>query len=126
VAPRVGVIVVAAGTGSRLGLPEPKAFVDLQGRSILEHALRSVFAMNIPAQVVVVAPAAQVEQAQSMASAVAGVAVDHVTVVAGAATRQGSVAAGLAALAPEIETVLVHDAARSRLSSRRSRSPGPG
>jgi 2-C-methyl-D-erythritol 4-phosphate cytidylyltransferase/2-C-methyl-D-erythritol 2,4-cyclodiphosphate synthase len=113
VAPRVGVIVVAAGTGSRLGLPEPKAFVDLQGRSILEHALRSVFAMNIPAQVVVVAPAAQVEQAQSMANAVAGVAVDHVTVVAGAATRQGSVAAGLAALAPEIETVLVHDAARA-------------
>ena len=106
-------IVVAAGSGSRLGQPEPKAFVDLQGRSILEHALHSVFAMSLPVQVVVVAPAAQVQQARALASAVAGVAVGHVTVVAGAATRQGSVAAGLSALAPGIETVLVHDAARA-------------
>ena len=106
-------IVVAAGSGSRLGQSEPKAFVDLQGRSILEHALGSVFAMSTPAQVVVVAPAAQVEQAGTLARAVAGVAADHVTVVPGAATRQGSVAAGLAALGPGIRTVLVHDAARA-------------
>ncbi|HEY8914392.1 2-C-methyl-D-erythritol 4-phosphate cytidylyltransferase [Lacisediminihabitans sp.] len=111
--PRVGVIVVAAGSGSRLGQPEPKAFVDLLGRPILEHALLPVFGLSTAAQVVVVAPAAQLGEARSMALEVAGVAADYVTVVAGGQTRQASVAAGIAVLDPGIRIVLVHDAARA-------------
>ena len=42
-APAVAVIVVAAGSGARLGAAEPKAFVLLKGRTLLERALGSVF-----------------------------------------------------------------------------------
>lgn len=109
----VAVVVVAAGSGTRLGASEPKAFVAVGGSTILERALGSVFGMSEPAQVIVVAPAAKLDEAGRSARAVAGAASGYVTVVAGGDTRQESVAAGLAALEPGIEIVLVHDSARA-------------
>lgn len=117
-APSIAVIVVAAGSGTRLGVvkngaPQPKAFVELQGVPILEHALRGVFDATEATQVVVVAPRAQVATARSILKRVAASAVGYGSVVAGGDTRQVSVAAGLAALADDVEVVLVHDAARA-------------
>jgi 2-C-methyl-D-erythritol 4-phosphate cytidylyltransferase/2-C-methyl-D-erythritol 2,4-cyclodiphosphate synthase len=109
----VAVIVVAAGSGTRLGDAEPKAFVGLRGKPILEHALQGVFDAIEPAQVIVVAPRAKLTTASGIARRVAGVASDTVTVVAGGDTRQASVAAGLAVLGDQVEIVLVHDAARA-------------
>ncbi|MET4703439.1 2-C-methyl-D-erythritol 4-phosphate cytidylyltransferase [Frigoribacterium sp. UYMn621] len=111
--PDVGIIVVAAGSGSRLGHPDPKAFVPVSGRPILAHALEGVFGSGESAQVVVVAPADWVDEARTLATEVAGAAHESVTVVIGSESRQGSVAAGLAALAASVRIVLVHDAARS-------------
>ena len=68
---RVAVIVVAAGSGTRLGRPEPKAFVRVGARTILEHALETVFALSEPVQVIVVAPSAQVAEATALAKATA-------------------------------------------------------
>ena len=110
--PRVGVIVVAAGSGTRLGAGEPKAFVGIDGSSILRHALEGVFAAPL-AQVVIVAPVGREGDALSEALATAGERRDLVSVVAGGDTRQASVAAGLAALWADVEVVLVHDAARA-------------
>lgn len=110
---RVAVVVVAAGSGTRLGRELPKAFVELRGAPILEHALRGVFASAEPAQVIVVAPAELIERAREIADRVAGAASDYVSVVAGGSTRQESVAAGLGELAASVDTVLVHDAARA-------------
>lgn len=111
--PRLAIVVVAAGSGTRLGHEMPKAFVELRGRTILEHALHGVFGATHAAQVIVVAPAHLVPQARGIAERAAGPASAYVTVVAGGETRQGSVAAGLAALADGVEVVLVHDAARA-------------
>jgi 2-C-methyl-D-erythritol 4-phosphate cytidylyltransferase/2-C-methyl-D-erythritol 2,4-cyclodiphosphate synthase len=111
--PAVAVIVVAAGSGTRLERPEPKAFVQVAGRSILEHALETVFSLRQAVQVIVVAPSAMLAEATSLARSTAGSAAANLTVVAGGDTRQQSVVAGLAGLAPEVETVLVHDAARA-------------
>ena len=110
---RVAVIVVAAGSGTRLGRERPKAFVELGGASILEHCLRGVFETTEPTQVIVVAPEALADEAAEIGARVAGAASGYLSVVVGADTRQRSVAAGLAALAPSVETVLVHDAARA-------------
>ena len=110
---RVAVVVVAAGSGTRLGHEEPKAFAPIHGATILEHSLRGVFGAVEPAQVIVVAPAALVARARTIAEHAAGAASGYLTVVAGGETRQGSVAAGLAALADGVEVVLVHDAARA-------------
>jgi 2-C-methyl-D-erythritol 4-phosphate cytidylyltransferase/2-C-methyl-D-erythritol 2,4-cyclodiphosphate synthase len=105
--------MVAAGSGSRLDRPEPKAFVTVGGHSILAHALESAFGMSEPAQLIVVAPASHLDEARRIGKAVAGAAGVYLTTVTGGATRQDSVALGLAALHPEIQTVLVHDAARA-------------
>lgn len=110
--PRVAVIVVAAGSGTRLGAGAPKAFVGIDERTVLRHALNGVFAGPL-AQVIVVAPLDRVGDALTDARAAAGDMVDLVSVVAGGATRQQSVAAGLAAVWADVEYVLVHDAARA-------------
>jgi len=112
-APALGIVVVAAGSGARLGEQQPKAFVMLRGVTILERALRAVFDSIEPAHVVVVAPEQKVATARAIADRVAGAASGSVTVVAGGTTRQSSVAAGLAVLPAEVDTVLVHDAARA-------------
>lgn len=112
-APLVAVIVVAAGSGSRLGHSEPKAFVPLAGRTLLERALLTVFGMREPAQVIVVAPEDRLDSARAIAGAVAGPLGDRVDVIAGGPSRQDSVNRGLSVLRPGVQTVLVHDAARA-------------
>ena len=94
--PAVAVIVVAAGSGTRLGRPEPKAFVTVGQRRILEHALETVFSLSEAVQVIVVAPSAMVDDATALATTIAGSACDYLTVVGGGDTRQQSVAAGCA------------------------------
>jgi 2-C-methyl-D-erythritol 4-phosphate cytidylyltransferase/2-C-methyl-D-erythritol 2,4-cyclodiphosphate synthase len=108
----VGVIVVAAGAGTRLGADVPKAFVRVGGSSVLGLALEPVFGMSEPAQVVVVVPLEQLVAAQDLIRDAAGPAIEYASVIAGGATRQASVSAGLDALWPDVGVVLVHDAAR--------------
>lgn len=110
--PRTAIIVVAAGSGTRLGAGAPKAFVGVDAHSVLRHALDGVFAAA-PAQVVVVAPKGWEGDAETELRAAAGERAELGRVVTGGATRQQSVAAGLAALWGDVETVLVHDAARA-------------
>lgn len=109
----IGIIVVAAGSGTRLGAEQPKAFVEVRGVPILERALEGVFGSVEQAQVVVVAPASHLAAARSIASRTAGAAAGSVSVVVGGATRQDSVAKGLAELGDPVDVVLVHDAARA-------------
>lgn len=111
-APRVAVVVVAAGSGTRLRGGAPKAFVGLDARSILHRSLLGVFA-GPSAQVVVVVPEGYEGDALTDARDAAGAAADLVTVVTGGATRQESVAAGISALWADVDVVLVHDAARA-------------
>lgn len=105
-------MIVAAGSGTRLGRPQPKAFVEVAGRTILEWSMRGILRSPSPWQIVVVAPEASLDDARAIVTRAAGHAAGFVSVVAGSGTRQLSVARGLAALAPEVETVLVHDTAR--------------
>ena len=107
----VGVVVVAAGTGSRLGAGRPKAFVELTGRTLLQHALEGALAARVTALAVVV-PESLIGPARSVLDTVAGAERIATAVVAGGAERTDSVRAGLAALGPECDIVLVHDAAR--------------
>ena len=99
----VAAILVAAGSGQRLGAAVPKAFVRVAGRTLLEHAVDRFAASAHVDSVVVVAPEARLVEA-----AAAG----RVRAVAGGATRQESVRCGLAALEPGTDLVLVHDVAR--------------
>lgn len=106
----VGVIVVAAGSGTRLGAGLPKAFAPVQSWTVLDHALTRV---PRDAHLVVVAPASHLDDARrSLALHTGSAPRPSAVAVAGGETRQRSVAAGLAALPAEVDVVLVHDAAR--------------
>lgn len=104
---RVGAVVPAAGAGTRLGPGAPKALRLLAGEPLLLHAVRRLRACPDVGPVVVAAPAGSEDD---VAALLAGLGA---TVVAGGAERQDSVAAGLAALPPDVDLVLVHDAARA-------------
>jgi 2-C-methyl-D-erythritol 4-phosphate cytidylyltransferase len=89
-------LLVAAGSGERLGAERPKAFVVLAGRPMLEWSLDALRAAGIEEIVVALPP---------------GEAAPYgCTGVAGGATRSESVRAALAAAPPG--DVVVHDAAR--------------
>jgi 2-C-methyl-D-erythritol 4-phosphate cytidylyltransferase len=101
----VAAVIVAAGSGERLGAGVPKALVSLCGRPLLSWALDAFAGHPDINSVVVVAPADAVDAVRSALG-------DLATVVAGGATRQRSVDLGLAALEADVDLVLVHDAAR--------------
>ncbi|WP_375486456.1 2-C-methyl-D-erythritol 4-phosphate cytidylyltransferase [uncultured Jatrophihabitans sp.] len=100
------VILVAAGSGERLGAAVPKAFVCVGGRTLLEHAAERFRGHPAVREMCVVAPQDQVHEARGLTART------NAVVVAGGATRQESVSAGLAALTSDAAFVLVHDVAR--------------
>jgi 2-C-methyl-D-erythritol 4-phosphate cytidylyltransferase/2-C-methyl-D-erythritol 2,4-cyclodiphosphate synthase len=104
---RAALIVLAAGSGSRLGLDVPKAFAPLAGRTILEHALAAAFDPAWVDALVVAVPAGWEERAGT----IMGPSYPR-AVVTGGPSRQASVRAALAAVPADAETIVVHDAAR--------------
>ncbi|WJY01447.1 2-C-methyl-D-erythritol 4-phosphate cytidylyltransferase [Curtobacterium sp. 458] len=106
------VVVVAAGSGTRLGIGTAKAFVPVAGQVMLTRALEPLFTLASPTLVVVVAPAALLDECRALVASVAGTAVAYTAVVPGGSDRHASVQAGLAALPDSVDVVLVHDAAR--------------
>jgi 2-C-methyl-D-erythritol 4-phosphate cytidylyltransferase len=105
----VAILVPAAGLGVRMGGGLPKALRTLRGEPLLAHAIRNVTAAPSAGLVVIAAPPADVELVRDMVSPSSV----QTLVVPGGATRQASVAAALAAVPPEFDLVLVHDAARA-------------
>jgi 2-C-methyl-D-erythritol 4-phosphate cytidylyltransferase len=93
----VGAIVVAAGRGDRFGAP--KQFLELAGTRLVDRAV--VACTEVCDAVVVVLPADVEWDGPAVHAAVRG-----------GATRSDSVRAGLAALPPSVDVVVVHDAAR--------------
>jgi 2-C-methyl-D-erythritol 4-phosphate cytidylyltransferase len=103
-------IVPAAGRGDRLGAGAPKALRHLAGAPLLAHAVRGLAAASCVRLVVVAAPPTDAPAVRDLlAHHVPGV---DTVVVPGGVSRTASVAAALAALPPQADVVLVHDAAR--------------
>ena len=94
----VWVIVVAAGSGRRFG--GAKQYEPLAGRRVVDWSLDA--ARTVADGVVLVVAEDHAGAMEPAADAV----------VAGAATRSGSVRAGLAAVPASAEVIVVHDAAR--------------
>jgi 2-C-methyl-D-erythritol 4-phosphate cytidylyltransferase len=112
---QVSVIIVAAGSGVRLGSKEPKAFVQLCGRTMLGWSLETVARLSGVIELIVAAPAGM-EAAARREVAAAGVAIP-VKITRGGAQRQDSVRIALALVSLESEIVVVHDAARPLASA---------
>jgi len=110
---RAAAIIVAAGSGERLGANQPKALVELEGTPLIVRAVRGIIDSGTARTIVITAPQAHIDEFTRLISAAVGPnPASDILVVAGGVSRQDSVAAGLAALPPETSHVLVHDAAR--------------
>jgi 2-C-methyl-D-erythritol 4-phosphate cytidylyltransferase/2-C-methyl-D-erythritol 2,4-cyclodiphosphate synthase len=109
----VGAVVVAAGRGERAGGEVPKQYRAVAGEPMVRPTLRAFLAHR---RVDFVQPVINLADETLYRVATAGLK-DLLPPVAGGATRQASVRAGLEALVPRApDLVLIHDAARPFLT----------
>src|SRR5579875_1325427 len=113
---RASAIIVAAGTGVRLGHSEPKAFVQLGTVPLLYYSLRTLRALSAIGEIIVAIPHGKEADARSAAQR-AGVDVP-LKLVTGGAERQDSVRLALSMVSAESVVILVHDAARPFAAAR--------
>ena len=107
----VAVIVLAAGSGERLGAQRPKAFVGLAGQVMLAHSLMAFEEHEAVDSIVLVVPPGWVGPAEMLIDDLGCARVTSIE--EGGPSRAASVRAGLAAVPARRGTaVLVHDAAR--------------
>ncbi len=112
--PRIAALIVAAGSGTRVGNGTPKQFRLVGGQPLLRHSY-AVFAAHPDIDLIIVAVGAG--QEPNARAALEGL--PEPVFVTGAATRRGSVLNGLKAIANmgAADHVLIHDAARPFLSA---------
>jgi 2-C-methyl-D-erythritol 4-phosphate cytidylyltransferase len=105
----VGVVIVAAGAGTRTGTRELKQFRWVAGKPMLLHSVQRFMERSDVAVVVCVLPRAYAGDPPPW---LFQCDVDRLLVSVGGRERGESVYNGLTDLPPEVEIVLVHDAAR--------------
>ena len=103
-------IIVAAGSGLRLGSSVPKAFVKIGGRTMLSYSLAAVGQVSSIRELVIAVPEG-FENAARAEAAAAGLGVP-VKITPGGIERQDSVRLALGLTSSVSELVVVHDAAR--------------
>lgn len=107
-------VVLAGGTGTRMGHHEPKQFIELAGRTILEHSVAAFDHAPGIDQIVVVSVAEHRDRVQTLVQDMVKVS----AVVVGGSTRTESTQRALVALADQSDDtkILIHDAARPLVS----------
>ena len=105
---KASAIIVAAGSGTRLGRSEPKAFVPLGGRTLLSWSLTTIGRVREIDEIVIAVPPGMETTARGEAS---GLAIP-LKITGGGAERQDSVRIALAITSAQSDLVIVHDAAR--------------
>lgn len=110
----VGVVIVAAGAGRRMGAEGNKVLLPLKGKAVLAHSVDLFAAMEEITEIVVVTRAVDCPAVESLVQE--AVQNKSIKVVLGGKTRQESVYLGLQALSSETEWVIIHDGARPYLT----------
>jgi 2-C-methyl-D-erythritol 4-phosphate cytidylyltransferase len=115
--PRFHVIIPAAGSGSRMGAETPKQYLNLNGKSLLQHVI-SVFAQAVKIHSIHLVLNAEDKLWRHADNALSSKMQVH---YCGGDSRAASVLNGLQAIAVDVaadDWILVHDAARPGLSNR--------
>jgi len=106
----LGVVIVGAGKGKRLGLKIDKALLPLAGKPLFLRTAALFENISAIKQIVLVMGRQHCVSAQKMMRN------KCIAVIAGGSERQDSVRNGLAALRDDINYVLIHDVARPFVS----------
>lgn len=110
---KIAVVIVAGGSGTRVGGDIPKQFRELAGAPLVSHTIKAFLDHDSISWIQLVSSPTLLEELAQ----IAGVDARILPIVEGGETRQLSVLAGLKALkshTPDI--VLIHDAARPNIS----------
>ncbi len=106
-------VIVAGGTGKRMGNIIPKQFLLLKGKAILWYTLDTFLRAYGDLQIILVLPEQHIQKGKAIAASFAGD--DRIQIVTGGDTRFHSVQCGLTHV-KENSVVFVHDAVRCLVS----------
>ncbi len=107
-------VVLAGGTGTRVGLNIPKQLIKIAGKPIIEHTIATMQASPSIDEILVMMAPGYLDEIRAI---VRQGGYDKVTqILEGAGTRNDTTAAALAALGEEECNVLLHDAVRPLVS----------
>ena len=101
----IGVIIPAAGSGTRMGGAH-KPFLEILGKPLLQYCLEAFFQVEGVRVVVVALPEQLSGNHESWLQD------ERIRLVAGGAQRADSVKAALAVMPADVSTIVIHDAAR--------------
>ncbi|ODA42224.1 2-C-methyl-D-erythritol 4-phosphate cytidylyltransferase [Desulfosporosinus sp. BG] len=110
----IGIVIPAAGQGKRMGVGYNKQFLPLMGQPILAHTVGLFQDSCHVSEIVIVGAESDVAVIEELVHRYRFNKV--VAICKGGAQRQDSVYAGVQALSPTIQRVVVHDGARPLLA----------
>ena len=107
-------VVLAGGTGTRVGLNIPKQLIKIAGKPIIEHTIATMQASPLVDEILVMMTPGYLDEIRAI---VRQGGYDKVSqILEGAGTRNDTTEAALAALGEEECNVLLHDAVRPLVS----------
>ncbi|MEJ5929005.1 2-C-methyl-D-erythritol 4-phosphate cytidylyltransferase [Corynebacterium sp. H128] len=110
---RVTALIAAAGKGTRLGAPVPKAFVSLRGKTLLERSIQAMIHSAVVDDIIVLVSPDMEEYCRTLLSKRGLFEAEvPIRIVHGGGERADSIWCGLQAL-DDAGVVLIHDAARA-------------
>ncbi len=107
-------IIVAGGSGTRMGTEIPKQFLELKGKPVLMHSMKRFFNFDPNITLIVVLPQQQIKYWENLCE-IHHFNIPH-TIVVGGSERFYSVKNGLSVI-KENALVAIHDAVRPMVSS---------
>jgi ribitol-5-phosphate 2-dehydrogenase (NADP+) / D-ribitol-5-phosphate cytidylyltransferase len=107
-------VVLAGGTGTRVGLSIPKQLIKIAGKPIIEHTIAAMQASPVVDEILVMMAPGYLDEVRSIVRAGGYDKVSQI--LEGAGTRNDTTRAALAALGEAECNVLLHDAVRPLVS----------
>jgi 2-C-methyl-D-erythritol 4-phosphate cytidylyltransferase len=107
-------VILAGGTGTRVGLNIPKQLIKVAGKPIIEHTIAAMHQSPLVDEIVVMMAPGYLDEIRAIVKKGEYVKVSQI--LEGAETRNETTAAALAALGDEECNVLLHDAVRPLVS----------
>jgi ribitol-5-phosphate 2-dehydrogenase (NADP+) / D-ribitol-5-phosphate cytidylyltransferase len=107
-------VILAGGTGTRIGLTIPKQLIKIAGKTIIEHTIAAMHQSTLVDEIVVMMAPGYLDEVRAIVKNSSYVKVSQI--LEGAETRNQTTAAALAALGDEECNVLLHDGVRPLVS----------
>lgn len=112
---KVAAVIVAGGSGKRMGMKIKKQFIELEGKAILAHTIEAFNKCKVIDEIIVVVGKEDIAKVKT--EIVSRYGYDKVIqIIEGGTERQESVYNGLMAVAKEVQYVMIHDGARPFIS----------